>query len=62
MHSMSAQSKELPAIVDAVAVAYEGQIRQHICDPVHGQAPGDAAPSSTTSRTAISLPRCLITQ
>ena len=39
VHSMSAQSKELPAIVDAVAVAYEGQIRQHICDPVHGQAP-----------------------
>lgn len=39
VHSMSSQSKELPAIVDAVAVAYEGQIRQHISDPVHGKAP-----------------------
>lgn len=39
VHTMNRQDKELPAVVDAVAVAYEAQIRPHINDPVHGPAP-----------------------
>jgi len=39
VNSMTRQKKEFPAIVDAVATAYESQIRPFIDDPVHGSAP-----------------------
>ena len=36
---MQRQGKEFPAIVDAVGVAYETQIRPHVHDPDFGEAP-----------------------
>lgn len=39
VNSMNRQKKEFPAIVDAVAVAYETQIRPHVHDPSFGAQP-----------------------
>ena len=39
VNSMQRQGKEFPAIVDAVAVAYETQIRPHVHDPDFGEGP-----------------------
>lgn len=39
VHSMQRQRKEFPAIVDAVSVAYEAQIRAHVHDPKFGAEP-----------------------
>lgn len=39
VNSMNRQQKEFPAIVDAVAVAYETQIRPHVSDPKFGAQP-----------------------
>lgn len=39
VESMQRQKKEFPAIVDAVSVAYEGQIRPHVHDVDFGKAP-----------------------
>ena len=39
VNSMSRQEKEFPAIVDAVAVAYEKQIRPYVDDPDFGSNP-----------------------
>ena len=39
VHSMNRQKKEFPAIVDAIRVAYERQIRPYTDDPMFGQSP-----------------------
>ena len=39
VNSMTRQNKEFPAIVDAVSVAYETQIRPHVHDPDFGASP-----------------------
>lgn len=39
VNSMQRQGKEFPAIVDAVRVAYETQIRPHVHDPAFGDGP-----------------------
>lgn len=39
VNSMNRQKKEFPAIVDAVAVAYDTQIRPHVADPKFGPQP-----------------------